>query len=256
MNRTTGSLRHAAVQRGASRALHRPPGGQALSRIRRRYLYGNNADSYYNSGQLKWEKRFSRGLSYMLSYAFSKHIDEKIAPTPFAPEGYDRGRSEFDRTHILADQRIYELPFGKGRKYLTNSHPVVNAIFGGWQLAGIYNFISGQPLSFIVPGATLGNGTNTRPNLSGDPKLSNPTADRWFNPQAFSAPAPYTFGNSGIGILEAPGIHVLDTSLTKNFYVTEIQIPAVPLGDVQHAQPCEFEQPTMHQQPESASNAG
>ncbi len=58
-------------------------------------IYGNNADSYYHSAQLKWEKRFSRGLSYMLSYAFSKHIDDKVSPTPFAPEGYDRGRSEF-----------------------------------------------------------------------------------------------------------------------------------------------------------------
>ncbi len=98
---------------------------------------------------------------------------------------------------------------------------MVNAILGGWQLAGIYNFTSGQPLNFIAPGATLGNGTNARANVSGDPKLSNPSADGWFNPQAFSAPALYTFGNSGIGILDGPGIHVLDTSLTKNFYVTE-----------------------------------
>jgi len=184
-------------------------------------LYGNNADSYYHSGQLKWEKRFSRGLSYALSYAFSKHIDEKVAPTPFAPEGYDRGRSEFDRTHILAVNGIFELPFGKGRKHLANSHPMVNAILGGWQLAGIYNFTSGQPLNFFAPGATLGNGTNSRANLSGDPELSDPTAARWFNPQAFSAPALYTFGNSGLGLIDGPGIHLLDTSLTKNFYVTE-----------------------------------
>jgi hypothetical protein len=184
-------------------------------------LYGNNADSYYHSGQLKWEKRFSQGLAYTLSYAFSKHIDEKVAPTPFAPEGYDRGRSEFDRTHIFAVNGIYELPFGKGRQYMNNAHPVVNAILGGWQLAGIYNFTSGQPLNFFAPGATLGNGTNSRANVSGDPKLSNPTASQWFNPQAFSTPALYTFGNSGLGLIDGPGIHLLDSSLTKNFYVTE-----------------------------------
>ena len=108
-------------------------------------------------------------LFLLLSYAFSKHIDEKVAPTPFAPEGYDRGRSTFDRTHILAVNGIYEFPFGKGRQHLNNAHPVVNAILGGWQFAGIYNFVSGQPLSFTVPGATLGNGWNTRPNLTGTP---------------------------------------------------------------------------------------
>ena len=91
------------------------------------------------------------------------------------------------------------------RTHLANSHPVVNAIFGGWQLAGIYNFTSGQPLNFIAASASLGNGTNARANISGDPKLSNPTAEQWFNPQAFSTPALYTFGSSGIGILDAPG---------------------------------------------------
>jgi len=184
-------------------------------------LYGNDGDSYYNSAQLKWEKRFSKGLSYLLSYAFSKHIDDRVSPTPFAPEGYDRGRSTFDRTHILAINGIYELPFGKGRQYGTNMHPVANAILGGWQVAGIYNFVSGAPLSFTTPGATLGNGFNTRPNLNSDPSLDNPTATLWFNPQAFSAPPAYTFGNSGIGIIDGPGSHVLDTSLTKNFYFME-----------------------------------
>lgn len=184
-------------------------------------IYGNNAESIYNSLQLKWEKRFGEGLSYLLSYAFSKHIDDKVFPTPFAPEGYDRGRSGFDRTHILAFNAIYELPFGKGRKFLSTVHPAVNGILGGWQLAGIYNFTSGEPLSFIVPGATLGNGFNTRPNLSGDPEISNPTVARWFNPAALTAPPRYTFGNSGIGIIDGPGSHILDTSLTKNFYVTE-----------------------------------
>ncbi len=184
-------------------------------------IYGNGADSYYNSAQLKWEKRFSRGVSYGLSYAFSKHIDDAIAPTPFAPEGYDRGRSEFDRTHILAINGIFELPFGKGRTHLANSHPVVNAVFGGWQLAGIYNFTSGQPLNFIAPGATLGEWHERTCEPQWRSGVVQPDCRQWFNPQAFSAPALYTFGSSGIGILDGPGIHLLDTSLTKNFYVTE-----------------------------------
>jgi Carboxypeptidase regulatory-like domain len=184
-------------------------------------IYDNIGDSYYNSAQLKWEKRFGDGLSYLLSYAFSKHIDDFPGTTPFGPEGYDRGRSTFDRTHILAINGIYELPFGRGRKFLSDAHPVVNGILGGWQLAGIYNFTSGSPLTFTAPGATLGNGRNTRPNQIGELEVDNPSASLWFNPQALVAPPLYAFGSSGIGIIDGPGVHVLDTSLTKNFYIRE-----------------------------------
>jgi hypothetical protein len=104
---------------------------------------------------------------------------------------------------------------------MSNAHPVVNAILGGWQLAGIYNFTSGQPLNFNAPGNPLGNSTTARANVIRDPKLSNPTASQWFDPLAFSTPAPFTFGNSGLGLIDGPGTHLLDTSLTKNFYVTE-----------------------------------
>ena len=94
---------------------------------------------------------------------------------------------------------------------------------GGWQLTGIYSFTSGAPLSIGVPGSTLGNGRGTRASISGDPTMSDGTADRWFNTSAFVAPPQYQFGNSGIGILDAPGSHILDTGLMKNFYVTEFK---------------------------------
>jgi hypothetical protein len=190
-------------------------------------LYDNLGKSWYNGLQLKWEKRFSDGFSYMVSYSLSRQTDENggegiwDTPTPFAPEGYNKGRAGFDRTHILAVNTVYELPFGKGRKHLTNLHPIGNAILGGWQFSGIYNFVSGAPLTFIVPGATLGNGWNTRASVSGELELSNPTAAKWFNTEALSAPAQFTYGNSEIGILDGPGSHVLDTSLSKNFYISE-----------------------------------
>src|SRR5205807_4740540 len=65
--------------------------------------------------------------------------------------------------------------------------------------------------------ATLGNGWGTRPNLIGNLKLSNPSAARWFNPDAFAKPGPYLFGNSGIGILDGPGSHVVNLALMKKF---------------------------------------
>jgi hypothetical protein len=190
-------------------------------------LYENLGETWYNALQVKLERRFTQGLLFNTVYSFGKHLMDNVAtavwdaPEPFAPEGYNRGRSSFDRTHILTINAVYELPFGRGRRFLNDAHPVVNGILGGWQLSGIYNFTSGAPLSIVVPGATLGNGRNTRANLLQDPSLSDASADLWFDPTALAAPPRYQFGNSGIGILDGPGVHVLDTGLMKNFYITE-----------------------------------
>jgi hypothetical protein len=85
-------------------------------------------------------------------------------------------------------------------------------------LSGINSFVSGAPLSINVPGATLGNGWGTRANLVGDPDVSNPTADRWFNTDAFAAPPQYTYGDSPLGVIEGPASHILDLGLMKNFH--------------------------------------
>ncbi len=189
-------------------------------------IYQNIGKAWYNAMQLKWEKRFDQGFSYMVSYSFSKNIGEAAdsnwaQPTPFAPVGYNRGRSSLDRTHILSINGIYELPFGKGRKHLNNINSAGNAVLGGWQLSGIYNFTSGDPLTFYTPGGTLGNGYGTRANIVGNLSVANPSANQWFNASAL-APAPaIAYGSSGIGILDGPADHVLDTSLSKKFQITE-----------------------------------
>lgn len=190
-------------------------------------LYINSGRSWYNSLQTKVEKRYSAGLSFMLSYAYSKSIAENGAsgvwdiPTPFAPAGYNRGRSNFDYRHILATNAIWDVPVGRGRKFGNKMNPVANAVIGGWELTGIYLFSSGSPLTFTVQGATLGNGWGTRANLVGDPHTSSPSAARWFNPAAFAAPPTYQFGNSGIGIMDGPARHVANLGLMKKFQFTE-----------------------------------
>ena len=157
-------------------------------------LYENLGKTWYNALQFKFERRFAQGLLFNTVYSFGKHLVDDVgsavwdAPEPFAPEGYNRGRSAFDRKHILNINGVYELPFGRGRRYLTNANAFVNGVLGGWQLSGIYSFTSGAPLSIGVPGATLGNGRGTRANVAGDPQLSDGTADRWFNTAAFVAP--------------------------------------------------------------------
>jgi hypothetical protein len=87
----------------------------------------------------------------------------------------------------------------------------------GWQFSTIYLYSSGDPLTFSAPGGTLGNGWGTRPNLIGDPKISNPNAGLWFNTNAFAAPADYMFGTSGIGILDGPSSHIVNLALMKKF---------------------------------------
>ena len=190
-------------------------------------IYENIGRSWYNSLQAKVERRFTRGLGYTFAYAFARNIDEFGSaimadfPTPFAPRGYDRGRSELERRQVMTTSAIYEIPVGRGRAFGADWRPLPNFLLGGWQLSGIYSFTSGSPLSFTVPGNTLGNGFNTRPNLVGDPRLAEPAASQWFNPAAFANPARFAFGNSGLGLIDGPGRHVLDLGLIKDFHFSE-----------------------------------
>ncbi len=189
-------------------------------------LYQSIGHGWYNGLHAKLEKRFSQGLMYVFSYAFSRDISEfgaetTIQPTLYAPKNYDRGRSPNERRNMLTMSGAYELPFGRGKKFGSNLPRVVNGILGGWQLSGIYRFVSGDPLTPFVQGATLGNGTNARPDIVGDPRLARPSTALWFNPAAFRRPPDYQFGNSAPGSIVGPASHVLDTGFMKNFYVTE-----------------------------------
>jgi hypothetical protein len=125
-------------------------------------------------------------------------------PTPFAPAGYNRGLSNIDHTNILAINAVWDVPIGKGHVLGGSWNTLTNALIGGWELSGIYLYSSRDPLTFGVPGATLGNGWGTRPNLVGDPHVFNPSANLWFNPSAFVAPPANEFGSSGIGLMFAP----------------------------------------------------
>src|SRR5579885_297291 len=187
----------------------------------------NMGSSRYDGLQVKWERRFSKGLSFMTSYAYSKNTGKSMPQyetdriIPFAPAGYNNGRTAWDRTHILFVNAVYELPFGRGRAHLANANFLTDLLLGGWELSAINSFTSGAPLSITTPGATLGNGWDTRANLVGDPGVSKPRASRWFNTEAFAAPPPFTFGDSPIGVIEGPGTHRLDLALMKNFHITE-----------------------------------
>ena len=193
-------------------------------------VYRNMGQSWYNALQAKWERRMTNGLTFTGSYAFSKLMLNNMAAggpynsvQPLTPTGYTRGRSPSDVRNLLTVNSVYELPVGRGRKYFSGMNLIADTILGGWELSGIFSYASGAPLTFDAPGATLGNGYDTRPNLVAGQSLhvSNPSAKLWFNPNALTAPAPYTYGNSGMGIFEGPSSRQLDASLIKNFRFRE-----------------------------------
>jgi hypothetical protein len=199
----------------------------------------SRANSNYRSLQARLQQRLSNGLALLASYSWSRSIDDASnffpsAGDPNYPQNsYDfraeRGRSNFDVRHRFSVSYIYDLPFGKGRKYL-NDGGGWSTLLNGWQTAGIVTAQTGRPFTvalireFDNSGtgfSALGFGANDRPNLVGDPRLPNGTPERWFNTAAFAFPAPGTFGNAGRNIVDGPGYQSVNASLIKNTSLTE-----------------------------------
>lgn len=185
----------------------------------------------YNALQFQFDKRYSNGLAYQVSYTYSKSIDMGASGW-YGVEGQsvedpyhisrDRSVSGFDLTQVLSVNLVYELPFGKG-KALASHSSALNAIVGGWQLNTITTARSGVPYNITVPGdlANTGNTGYLRANLVGDPTLSNPSRNAWFNTAAFAAPAAYTFGNLGRYALRTSSVWNIDTSVFRQFRFRE-----------------------------------
>ena len=220
-----------------------PPGLPFVPRPDPRFddinLLESRANSSYNALQARYQQRLTRGLTALASYTWAKSIDDasnffSSAGDPNFPQNSynvaaERGRSNFDVRHRLSVSYSYALPFGAGRQFLANDG-WVSTVLSGWETYGIVTLQSGRPftvalLSEIDNSGTgrsiLGFGANDRPNLVGNPELSNPTTLQWFNTAAFAFPAPGTFGNAGRNILDGPGFQNVNMSLVKNTVITE-----------------------------------
>ena len=196
-----------------------------------------SGNSSYNAFNARFEHRGSSFL-FTTAYTWAKSIDTKSAAAGIGNDvagwqGFldnhdvrrDRGRSEFDVDHRLVSSFVYEIPVGRGRKYASNIARVADVFIGGWQVNGIVTFQSGFPMTITaadVGGLNDTQNTN-RADIVGDinPSGFNPTIAKWFNTDAFRQPAAGFLGNSGRGILRAPGINNWDTGLFKNFKITE-----------------------------------
>jgi hypothetical protein len=136
----------------------------------------NQGYSWYHSLQLDLEKRFSRGYTVAMNYTFSKFM-EAISYLNAGDPLPEEVISDLDRPHRLVVSGIYELPFGKGRRFLADVHPVASHLVSGWQVSAIYAFQSGPPINF---GNVLFTGDVKNIGLPGDQQ----TVERWINTDA------------------------------------------------------------------------
>ena len=115
---------------------------------------------------------------------------------------------------------IYDLPFGRGKRFGSSASGVVGALVSGWQIAGISTIGSGEPYSVTFTSTVLG-WPSSRADIVGDPKVSSPSTQGWFNPAAFAVPAPFLYGNSARNMLFGPSFFGWDAAVFKNTQLTE-----------------------------------
>src|SRR3984893_15250827 len=200
---------------------------------------------HYHSLQSKLTKRFSRGMSALASYTWSKNIDNGPAPfnlgrhlnsnnqpqDPFNLAA-ERAVADTDVTHNLVVSAIYELPFGRDKRFFGNWHGARQSLLGGWQMNTIFNARTGLPVN-VVRNAQKQPSPGLRPDLVGNPILprSERTLDRYFNTHAFDAsrfncnpptdPTCLAPGTAGRNLVRGPGFVNFDYSLFKDFAFTE-----------------------------------
>ena len=211
--------------------------------------YNYNALSNYNALQAAITKRYSNGLLFSFNYVWSHFLDDQdsggwgsrggtqywqIGNNP----GANYGNSNFDIPQAVKGYASYELPFGTGKRYVSEASALENAAIGGWRIAGTFLTQSGNPFTVVnntnlnatitgcgntggtSAGGDVSNGCNWFPNVVGNIKVANPGPNEWFNTAAFVNASPagaFAFGDEGRNILRAPRLTVFNFSLAKDF---------------------------------------
>ncbi len=204
----------------------------------------NSGASNYHSAQFTLRRRFSRNLGMTAAYTFGKSIDNQSVdpvgaasggglsttnsrtPTDIRDFNEERARSDFDRTHVLSMTSSWDLPVGRGQRFLADSPGFVNHILGGWSVNGIFNKMSGEPFSIRSGARTSNAGHESRAAVLTfeQPRVQDVAGVRgpvlFPNANNFALPQPGTNG-AGRNIFVAPGYWNIDLSFIKTFQVTE-----------------------------------
>jgi hypothetical protein len=196
--------------------------------------YESVGNSSYQSLQMKLEKRYSHGLTVIASDTYGKSIDNspgagatsdasKITPQNSSCLACERGLSDFNVKNRFVVSAVWELPFGKGQKWV-NTGGVAGALVGGWQINTIFTTQTGKPFTpYISANVSNTFGGADRPNVVAgcDPNNWNHTLQSWINAACFTTPAAGTFGNEGRNNLIGPGLVNLDFSIARTFAFRE-----------------------------------
>jgi hypothetical protein len=225
--------------------------------------FSDDASTKYNSMQVRGEKRYSNGLLVQGNFTWASAFDFANDYFFWNPH-IDYGREGGVRRFVFNLNQVYELPFGKGQKFMKNSSRAVDLAFGGWQVSGVWNWESGLP--FTPSYQDCGKDEDTgpcRPNLVGNASVPNPSAAMWFavatasstssgclagaTPElnangctrgVWSRPAAGTFGNVARDSFFGPHLFNADASLSKDFHVNErigVQFRAELFNSFNHA---------------------
>jgi hypothetical protein len=198
------------------------------------------ANSTYHGLQLLAEKKYSNGLQFLVTYTWSKSIDDASnaddnvtwlgsftsLQDPNKP-WLERSLSTFDIPHVIQFSYSYDLPFGRGRMLFGNMPRWAEAILGGWKTSGIWRISDGRPLAFNVSdGLPLPTYGTQRPNLVGTPKRNHGSdwVDNYFvDSTVFQRPDDFTLGNAprAYGGVRTPWSFTTDLSLGKQFSLRE-----------------------------------
>ena len=202
---------------------------QPLNNITNTNIFAPRNMSTYHGLLTKLDKRFSNGIQFLLSYTYSKAIDfggsagsgggATGGPQTITCIRCSRGASGYDTKHRAVINYVYDLPFGKGQKFM-NHGGAANFLFGGWRISGITTLSTGRPYNVNLANG-VNNGAPSWPDRIGGGTLPSPDPFKWFDDRAFVAPPPNTYGNVARGVLYAPGMMNFDTSFVKNIPVTE-----------------------------------
>jgi hypothetical protein len=199
----------------------------------------NIGNSSYHSLQIKYEKRFSHGLSMIAHYTFSKMIsdsDESGSDVEWAAVSgsiqnlfnlrQERAVSGLNRPQRLVGSFDYQLPIGRNRAFGKNMNRILDGVIGGWELSSIITVQSGAALQVTMSDYNMWDGAVQRPNLVGNPCTSGAVSGRlnnYFNVDSFTAPDDYSFGSAPryLSSCRGPATVNEDATLVKNFNITE-----------------------------------
>ena len=193
-------------------------------------LLENTAKSWYDAGYINLRRRYSHRLSLLANYTFAKYLttapdfrspmDESVLPQDSSDLAAEKGPA-CDVRHRIALSSVYDLPAYRRAEWTA-------LLTQNWHFSTIYQFETGMPFTISVFGDTANSGTilgenPIRTNYTGQPIFGpgTHTAAEWFNPAAFAAPAPYTFGDVGRNSIYGPDLQTMDVSLARAFQLNE-----------------------------------